>query len=366
MMNEKKIRALIAAGGTGGHLFPAMAVAEQLNILTNSSFHAEFVGTPHRIESRAVPNAGYHFTSIPITGFKGILSFDSLMLPYRIYKSQSICRKIIKEKKINVVICTGAYISYPAGLAAVKEGIPLVLMESNLTPGKTIKMLSSKAQIIITAFPESEKYYPDPIAKNIMALGNPVRKNIFEFHDKQEARKSLHLHPDKFTILIFGGSLGAKSINDVALKLTTTLSSEEFQFIWQTGKNFSSYPSAKENVWSSEFIDDMASAYSAADLVISRSGATTVSELCAVGKPSVLVPYPSASNNEQELNAKYLSDSGAAYLVYDDAIQDNIINITKELYSDKDKLSEMGRAAKALATPQASIDTAKAIIALID
>jgi len=365
-MSEKKIRALIAAGGTGGHLFPAMAVAEQLEILTNGDFHAEFVGTSYRIESKAVPDAGYSFTTIPITGFKGIFSFDSLMLPYKIYKSQSICQKIIKEQKINVVICTGAYISYPAGVAASKEGIPLVLMESNLTPGKTIRMLSAKAKLIITAFSGSEKYYPDPIVKNIRALGNPVRKSILEFHDKSEARKSFNLTSDKFTVLIFGGSLGARSINEAAHKLINSLDSNEFQFIWQTGKNFTNNLFAKDNVWSSEFIDDMASAYSAADLVLSRSGATTVSELCAVGKPSVLVPYPSASNNEQELNAQYLSDNDAAVLLYEDAIQENVTDIIKELYSDHNKLVQMGLAAKELAKPNASIDSAKAIIALIE
>jgi len=365
-MSEKKIRALIGAGGTGGHLFPAMAVAEQLDMQTHGGFHAEFVGNPQKIESKVVPSAGYGFTPMPITGFKGLFSFDSLLLPFKILKSVSICRKIINNYNINVVICTGAYISYPAGLAASKENIPLVLMESNLTPGKAIRMLSSKADLIITAFPDSEKFYPAPIKRIIKALGNPVRNNILIDTNKLSARKKFNLDTDKFTVLIFGGSLGARSINAAANKLINASDSNKYQFIWQTGKNYQCDLSDNGNLWTSEFIDDMASAYAAADLVISRSGATTVSELCVVGKPSVLVPYPSASNNEQELNAQYLSDNNAAILAYEDAIIENITDIVEDFYNNKNKLLEMSDAAKSLSKPNASQESAKAIIALID
>jgi UDP-N-acetylglucosamine--N-acetylmuramyl-(pentapeptide) pyrophosphoryl-undecaprenol N-acetylglucosamine transferase len=365
-MDKKKIRALIAAGGTGGHLFPAMAVAEQLQILTGGSFHANFVGTSSKIESKVVPNSGYDFTPIPITGFKGIFSIDTLSLPYKILRSEQICRNIIKKNQINVVICTGAYISYPAGNAAFKENIPLVLMESNLTPGKAIRMLSSKASLIITAFPDSEKYYPSILSPRIKPLGNPVRKSILNISNRQAALNKFNLESEKNTILIFGGSLGAKSINHAAVELITALDSNKYQFIWQTGRDFQCPFADIDNLWSGDFIEDMASAYAAADLVLSRSGATTISELCVAGKAAILVPYPSASNNEQELNAQYLVDNDAAILIHEDALQENIVEIISELSNDKYRLKAMSEAALSLGKPNCSVDSANSIIALVE
>ena len=177
-MVENKFKILVAAGGTGGHLFPAIAVIEQLEKLNGNDFKAVFVGTDYRIESKIVPKLGYEFHSMPITGLSKLMSLNTLLLPFKILKSISICRRIIREFKLNAVLCTGAYISYPAGIAAAKENIPLILMESNVNLGKTIKQLSAKSSIIITAFEETKNFFSDDIHNKIRVVGNPVRKGI--------------------------------------------------------------------------------------------------------------------------------------------------------------------------------------------
>ena len=364
--SKKSFNALFAAGGTGGHLFPAMAVAERLRDIFKNDFHAEFVGTANRIESKAVPNAGYDFSPMPIAGFKGIFSISTLTLPFKIRRSISICRKLIKEKSIDMVLCTGAYISYPAGVAAQKENIPLVLMESNLTPGKAIRMLSDRADLIITAFAGSRIYYPEQLHSKIKPLGNPVRQSIIDLPAKEDGIKTFGLDPAKNTILIFGGSLGARSINDAAEILIKELDPEKFQFIWQTGKHYHDKMEKMENLRQLKFIDDMASAYSAADLIISRSGATTTSEICISGKPSILVPFPAASNNEQELNARHLQENAAAILMYEETLSDDIVKIVEDLFRTEKDLKAMAEAAKSLAKPNATNDAAQAVIDLVD
>lgn len=358
-----KANFLIAAGGTGGHLFPAMAVAEQLDKLTNGKAVCHFVGSPDRMESHIVPAKGYPFHPMKISGLTK--SLKTLMLPFRIAAGISSCRSLIKKEDIAAVICAGAYLSYPPGFAAGLEKIPLILMESNVNPGKAIKMLSSRANMIVSAFEESLDYFEKPLHSKIRPYGNPVRDFILNLPDKKQAREKFGLNPARPTILIFGGSLGARSINNAMSKYLSQFAEKPYQIIWQTGKNFEHPKDIPANVKITTFIDDMASAYSAADLVVARSGATTVAELCVAGKPSVLVPLPSASNNEQLFNGKVLEQRGAAIIVDNNAIEHRLYDLAEDLMSNPGKLSDMGKAALLGAKPDAAERTAREILNII-
>lgn len=357
-MGNKYLKILVAAGGTGGHLFPAIAVVEQLEKLNNNHFKAVFVGTDYRIESKVIPSLGYDFYSMPITGLTKLLSLNTLSLPFKILKSITICRKIINDFKPDAVLCTGAYISYPAGIAASKEKIPLILMESNVNPGKTIKQLSDKASIIITAFEETRNFFDEKMQHKIRVVGNPVRKDILQNVNKEKAINMFGLNPNKKTVLIFGGSLGAYSINRVVEQSLDYFVENDIQLIWQTGKNYKPKTQIGDNIKVLEFIDDMASAYAVADLVVSRSGATSVAEICVVAKPSILIPLESASNNEQMENAKILEKHGASIVVRNDKLQVELLRTIKELINNQDKLIEMSGKAKELAKPDSAFNVA--------
>lgn len=364
-MIKNQIKAIIAAGGTGGHLFPALAVAEEFKAITNGDFEAYFVGNPNRLESKIVPDQGYSFSPIPITGFRGVFTPSTISLPYRIFKSVLTVRNLIKKNKPDFVLCTGAYLSFPAGLAAKQMGIPLVLMESNVFPGKTIKLLSPKADLIITTFEESTKYFPEGTHRNIKCLGNPLRKMFDNMPSKEEARGQFGLEKNKTTILIFGGSLGARAINQAARTAFEQFKTNDVQFIWQTGNDFKLNSELPANVKMLKFIDNMATAYAAADLVVARSGATTVAELCYTAKPSILIPLPSASNNEQASNAEELTKQGAAILIDNSEVGAILGGCIRELIEDKSKLEYMAKAADKLAKRDAAEKSVNEIIRLI-
>ena len=356
-----KLNFLIAAGGTGGHLFPAMAVGEQLEKLTDNNINLFYIGTENRMESRIIPEKGYKYFSMPIHGFAGI-SLKSLKLPLSILKSVSIAKNIIKENNIDAVIVAGAYISYPPGLAAFKLKVPLFLMESNVNLGKSNKALSYKATKIFTSYKETEKYIHEDLKSNIYQFGNPLRESISQFPDKNEAVKKFYLDINKKTVLIMGGSLGAKSINIAIENNLGYISKSNWQFIWQTGKNYTIKSSLPANVYSCQFIEDMSSAYSAADLIISRSGATASAEICLVGKPSILIPLSSASNNEQYYNGKVIADNGGAFLIEDNKLGTDLIKKLDLLISDEKLRLKFSENAKKLANPNAASDIAKEIL----
>ncbi len=362
MVINRKVRLLVAAGGTGGHLFPALAVLEQISKLTNGEYEAEFVGNSNRIEGRVVPDLGYKLHNLPISGFGGILSLKTMLLPIKIMRSTAICRSIIKKFKPDGVICAGAYISYPAGNAAAKAGVPLFLMESNVIPGKTIRMLSSKAEVIFTAFEDSNEYFPHPLQNRLRFVGNPVRQDILNPVSKANSLKKFGLSPGKRTVLVFGGSLGARSINKAVQTTYAGMDSGKVQFLWQAGKNFEIPENLPENVKALTFIDDMAGAYSVADLVVARSGATTIAELCVTGKPSILVPFPNAANNHQEHNALLLQEKGASIMVADSEIEEVLPDLLNEYLFDTAELALIGSSAKELGKPNAAMETAMEIL----
>jgi UDP-N-acetylglucosamine--N-acetylmuramyl-(pentapeptide) pyrophosphoryl-undecaprenol N-acetylglucosamine transferase len=350
----KKI--LVAAGGTGGHLFPALAVVEKLKEMLGNEIDFHFFGRADKIEGRIIPQKGYTLHTTNLRGLSKLSSIQNLKIPFQILNSIKKLNKIIKKEEIDAVLCAGAYLSYPAGIAASMNKKKLFLMESNVNPGKAINLLSKKADIIFSTFEETIDYFDEKCKNKVKNCGNPVRKEILNYVDKNEAVTKFGLKNDKPIVLIFGGSLGATAINNAVLKHFDDFLKSNFQIIWQTGENTlqkNIENKLNDNIKILTFIDDMASAYSAADLVVSRSGATTVAELSIVGKPSILVPLPSASNNEQFFNAKFLEKNNAAILIPNDKILDELFKNINNLITDKEKLDFMAKSAKNLAKPNA-------------
>ncbi|MDR0926188.1 MAG: undecaprenyldiphospho-muramoylpentapeptide beta-N-acetylglucosaminyltransferase [Ignavibacteria bacterium] len=348
----KKI--LIAAGGTGGHLFPAIAVTEKLKEKFGSEIDFIFFGRDDKLEGRIVPELGYRLVTTKVTGLtRDLLTLNSLLLPFRIFSSIVKLCYIIRKERIDAVLCAGAYLSYPAGVAASLCHRKLYLMESNINPGKTITMLANRADTLFATFDATARYFNDVVKKKIKTCGNPVRQQILADVDKHKALEKFGLDKNKPVVLIFGGSLGAKPINDAIINALDKFANCPYQVIWQTGSANLYNIDLPDNVKLVTFIDDMASAYAAADLVVSRSGATTVSELTIVGKASVLVPLPSASNNEQMFNAKYLESSNSALVVNNEDIVKKLFPIVNELMSSPQRLLDMATSAKAMGKPDA-------------
>lgn len=357
---------LVAAGGTGGDLFPAVAVIEQVRAKLGTECSVIFVGNPHRIEARVIPELGYRFIPIPVTGFQGIFHRSTPVLPLRIFRSLLMIRSLCKQHNIDVILCGGTYISYPAGLMSSFLKIPMMLLESNVLPGKTNRLLAPKAQAIILAFSESKEYFPPSLHARMHVVGNPVRHSMLTAAPPvNDARATFGLSAHTPTLFVFGGSLGARSINHAVAASVEILSARGIQVLWQTGKNYTPPETLPDGIVSRTFIDDMASAYSAADLVLCRAGGGTVAELKIARKPAVLVPLPSAANNEQEYNAKALTASGAAIMVRDAELPDAFLPLVLDLLLESpDTLDTMAAAAGTLARPNAARDAAEILITI--
>ena len=356
---------LAAAGGTGGDLFPAVAVIEELQALV-PSLHVLWVGNPHRIEAKIIPQLGYDFYPISVTGYKGLRSLDSYMLPFRIVGSLLECRRLMREHNVAGVLCGGTYISYPAGMAAHQLKIPMMLLEPNVVPGKTNRLLAQKADAIILAFEETRRHFSEDYHKRMYPFGNPVRHTMnISLPQQSAARRALGLDESIPTVFVFGGSLGARSLNQAMLRFMDETLPSRVQVIWQTGRNFTPPSIVPPYIHIYEFIEDMATMYAAADLVVSRAGGGTVSELMNVGKPSVLVPLPTAANNEQWHNARVLEEHGAALMVEDSYIREKFTEILFSLLHDTERLGAMSRAAHAMAKPDASQKAAQQFLSLV-
>lgn len=359
---DTTFRIVVAAGGTGGHIFPAVAVVEQLRALTNEHCSALFLGSLNRMETTLIPKLGYPFVGMPIEGFRGLLSLSTLTLPFKILQSATIARNAIRSVKPHAVVCTGAYISYPAGIAALREGIPLFVLESNFNPGKTNARLAKRATKVVLSFEESRKFYGPEFDGRLAVLGNPVRSQIHARITPQEARRKWRLDPNRPTLLVFGGSLGARSLNNAMQAALQPLASTPYQVLWQTGGSFTAPSALPSNVVATQFIEDMGEAYAAADLVVCRSGATTIAELGIAGKPAVLVPLPSASTNEQRHNATVVRDAGGCVVVDDADVSTRLKTVADELLADRERLHAMAAAMQTLGRPNAAADTARLIL----
>ncbi len=362
--SQEPFRVVVAAGGTGGHIFPAVAVVEQLQVLTNGRCSALFLGSDDRMETTLIPGLGFPFVPMPIRGYKGILSPSFLTLPIKILRSVRIAREAIRRHRAQAVICTGAYISYPAGLAALRENVPLFVLESNLNPGKTNARLAPRATAVVLAFEESRAFYPEDLQERLHVFGNPVRTQIDPSIDPAMARHKLGLNPDRPVVFVFGGSLGARSINTAVDAALPMLATSPYQVLWQTGKVFEPGGTIPPNVVVKPFIDDMGLAYAAADLVVSRSGATTIAELGILGKPSILVPLPSASTNEQMHNARVVEQHGGALVIGDADVARTLVASIDGVMRDAERRHRMGDAVRQLGRPNAAADTARLVLQL--
>lgn len=359
--SASSFRVVVAAGGTGGHIFPAVAVVEQLAMLTNGRCSAVFMGSADRMETRLIPAMGYEYVPMPIEGFRG-LSLRTLMLPLKIWKSVRIARAALKRVRPHAVVVTGSYISYPVGVAASQLGIPLIVLESNVNPGKSNARLVPKASAVVVAFEDSLAFYDSALHNKLHVFGNPVRSQIDAERSAHDARLYWGLDPFRPTALVFGGSLGARAMNDAIEQSLPHIAQADYQMLWQTGKGHVVRAQVPGNVKVAEFIDDMGAAYAAADLVVSRSGATTIAELGIVGKPAILVPLPSASTNEQAHNARVVVDHEAGALVENSALKEKLLKEIDRIMANADLRSEMSTNMKQLGKPDAARHSAELVL----
>jgi UDP-N-acetylglucosamine--N-acetylmuramyl-(pentapeptide) pyrophosphoryl-undecaprenol N-acetylglucosamine transferase len=359
-MNKKII---IAGGGTGGHIFPAIAIANAIKALEpNTEFL--FVGATGKMEMEKVPQAGYQIKGITIAGLNRSSLFKNLGLPLKLIKSFFQVRQIFKSFPPDAVIGVGGYSTLPVLRLAQAKGIPTFIHESNSFAGKANLYLAKKATKIYVAAEGMDKFFP---ADKLMITGNPVRKAIAQASiSKEDALKHFGLDTNKQTVLAIGGSLGAKSINDALALNLEAFALNNLQLIWQTGKPNADYYQSKamgmNNIWVDSFIQDMDKAYAAADLVISRAGAMSVTEICVAGKAAIFVPYPHAAEDHQTHNAKTLVKRQAALMIKDADVKTLLVNKTIQLAKDPVSIHLFEKNSKAIAINNADILIAKNIL----
>jgi len=365
---SKALRVIISGGGTGGHIFPAVSIANAIKALRPDA-DILFVGAEGRMEMQRVPAAGYEIKGLPIRGF-----FRPLWKPANIgvaidyLKSKWMAKKILREFRPDVAVGVGGYASSAALGAANSLGIPTLIQEQNSYAGLANKTLAAKASKICVAYEGMERFFP---AEKIILTGNPVRQNLLDTtisHD--EAVKSLGFDPKKKTILLVGGSLGARTINESVLRHLDLVKSSDVQFYWQTGKYYSAEIAKRlegeniPNLKVTDFITDMGVAYQAADLVISRAGASSISEFCLIGKPVILVPSPNVAEDHQTKNALALVHKDAALYVKDAEAPDTLLALAVKTVSDDARLKSLSENVLKLALPDSAEIIAKEVIKL--
>ena len=367
-MNDE-LRVIISGGGTGGHIFPAVSIA---NAIREKRPDAKilFVGAEGRMEMQRVPAAGYPIKGLPIVGFNRKNWLKNIPVLFKIMKSRNMAREILSEFKPQVAVGVGGYASGPTLNMAESMGIPTLLQEQNSYAGVTNKLLAKNARRICVAYDGMERFFP---ADKILFTGNPVRQNLLNTAlTKDEAVRRFGLVPGKKTILIVGGSLGARTINDSILgNLPLVKQQQKVQFIWQTGKYYSEEihnelqrRGCPENLIVTDFISAMSEAYAAADLVISRAGAGSISEFCLLGKPVILVPSPNVAEDHQTKNALALVQQNAALYVTDAEARRILLPQAINTVTDPAKLESLGRNILQLAKPNAASDIADEVIKL--
>ena len=369
-MMYKKLRVIISGGGTGGHIFPAISIANAIKAL-NPEADILFIGAEGRMEMQRVPDAGYKIIGLPVRGLiRPLWNPKNISVLIDFVKSRQKVKKIIKEFKPQAAVGVGGYASAPTLNAAHAMGIPCLIQEQNSYAGVTNKSLAKKADKICVAYEGMERFFP---ADKIMITGNPVRQSLLEANiSREEAVKQFKLNPSQPVILIIGGSLGARTLNESVLSHLEDIHNSNVQIIWQTGKYYSKHiheeleksPKA-ENLIVTDFISNMDAAYAAADLVISRAGASSISELCLLGKPCILVPSPNVAEDHQTKNAMALSTKGAALLVRDNEAQDKLIALATKTVSDKQQLTSLSENIKLLALPDSANKIALEVMKLI-
>jgi UDP-N-acetylglucosamine--N-acetylmuramyl-(pentapeptide) pyrophosphoryl-undecaprenol N-acetylglucosamine transferase len=367
-MEKKNLKVIISGGGTGGHIFPAVSIANALREI-NPEIDILFVGAEGRMEMEKVPAAGYRIVGLPVVGFHRKITLKNLSFPFKLLRSLRRASKIVKDFKPNVVVGVGGYASGPVLKVAQRMGIPTLIQEQNSYAGVTNRLLAKKANAICVAYDGMEKYFPK---NSIVHTGNPIRQGLSNIDSKvDEARAFFNVPVDNKVILVVGGSLGARTINESLLSgVERIASSKNITLLWQTGKlyfdNIKNSLSGKvyENVQVFDFIHRMDLAYSMANLVISRAGAGTISELCLVGKPTILVPSPNVSEDHQTKNAKALVSKDAAEMMSDALAPKDLVSKMLTIIDDESKLNQLAKNIKYLALPNAASDIAKKVIGL--
>lgn len=333
-------RVIIAGGGTGGHIFPAIAIANALKE-ADKEIEILFVGAKGKMEMEKVPQAGYKIEGLDIAGFNRSSLIKNIGLPFKLVKSFLQVRSIFKKFKPDAAIGVGGYSSFPVLRTAQAKGISTFIHESNSFAGKSNIMLGKKATKVFTGTDGMEKFFPK---EKIAVTGNPVRNSIAHSTvSRSEGIKFFSLDETKKTALVVGGSLGAKSINEAIDKHLDELLGAGLQLIWQTGKLFIPKADTSKGVWVNAFINQMEYAYAAADIVVARSGAMTVAELCVVKKPVLFVPYPFAAEDHQTVNAQQLANKNAALMVKDSEVSDKVVPMIIELSKDENRQMELKR-----------------------
>lgn len=343
--NNSQLRVLISGGGTGGHIFPALSIANELKRRMPQA-EILFVGAEGRMEMDRVPAAGYEIKGLPVAGFDRKNLFRNVKILYKLYQSMKIARNILKEFNPNVAVGVGGYASGPMLKECQKHDIPTLLQEQNSYAGVTNKLLAKRAECICVAYEGMERFFP---AEKIVLTGNPVRRVLLECEaTPQEARQSFGLDPDKRTVLIVGGSLGARTINDsIIAGLEKIAANQDIQVIWQSGKVYddrcreSLVSSQATNVKQMPFISNMDLAYRAADLVISRAGASSISELQLLGKASILVPSPNVAEDHQTKNAMALVNRNAALMIPDSEAGEKLVNVMLDTIEQEAVLAKL-------------------------
>lgn len=353
MSNHKFI---LSGGGTGGHIYPAVAIADELKSrYPNAEFL--FVGASDRMEMDKVPQAGYKIEGLWISGIQRKLTLRNLMFPFKLLTSLLRSRKIIKTFKPDVVIGTGGFASGPLLQVATSKKIPSLIQEQNSYPGITNKLLGKKVNTICVAYEGLEKFFPK---EKLRLTGNPIRKDLLEVKSKHiEGKDAFTLIHSKHTLLVLGGSLGARRINQLIEANLDFFEAQNVQLVWQCGKlyydQYKMYNELK-HVQVHAFLNNMDMAYAAADVIISRAGAISVSELCIVGKPTIFIPSPNVAEDHQTKNAKSIADKNAAILIREKDLESDFQNQFSDLISNEDKRAELSKNIEALALVNATSD----------
>lgn len=360
---------ILSGGGTGGHIYPAVAVAEALKRRLGDRVELLFVGAEGKMEMEKVPALGYPIVGLPIAGLQRRLEWRNLLVPFKVLKSIRRAKQTIRQFEADAVVGFGGYASAPVLWAAQRMGVPTLIQEQNSHAGVTNKILAKRARKICTAYEGMERFFP---AEKIRLTGNPLRGNFSkEGVDRKAALAHYGFTEERKTILVVGGSLGTRTLNEMMKHWIAQLEGEApVQVIWQTGKYYEREMQAflaahpTKHIWQGAFIDRMDYAYAAADLVISRSGAGTVSELCLVAKPVLFVPSPNVAEDHQTKNARALADKGAAAMVSDAECIEHAVQTALALIDDEERLAAMRTAIEQLARPQAAEEIVDEIVSL--
>lgn len=365
---NKKLKVLLSGGGTGGHIFPAIAIADEIKKrFPDAEFL--FIGANGKMEMEKVPQAGYKIEGIDIAGIDRGNMLSNLGLPFKILKSLSKSKRIIKNFAPDFAVGTGGFASGPALYEASKMGIPIFIQEQNAHAGVTNKILSKKAKAVFTAYPKVEGFP----AEKIKFLGNPIRENIVSgMQETSSAKEKLGLDKNKLTILSVGGSLGSRTLNNGWKENLDQLKEKGYQLIWQTGKldykelsNESRISNLESQIQLKEFIKDMETAYSAANVIVSRAGAIAISELAVAQKPVLLIPFPFAAEDHQTKNAMNLVEKNAAKMVKDSEMQEKFWNTLSEICENENVRKEMSENLKYFAKPNAAKEIVDEIFKVI-